>query len=146
MRAPVLKRLFGLYESSWIHLYFPVEVTCAWKKIAPTMKALLFDSGNSKAGPKVYALDVLIQLFKVELLFWILGMIESSRANYRLCLKLTAFSTLDFNFEKLNSFLLLLNRHWEWLLTMRALDVIIWLWKIEFPFLLHGRGEQTCLM
>ena len=37
-------------------------------------------------------------------LFWILGMIESSRTYYMLCLK---FNTLNFNFEKLNSFFLL---------------------------------------
>ena len=96
--------LFGRYEStlkSWIRLYFP---TYAWEKAAPTMKTLLLNSGNSKNELKVYVLDDIIQLWKVEFLFWTLSMIESSRVNFRLCLKLPDFCTLNFKFEKLNSF------------------------------------------
>ena len=57
-----------------------------------------------------------------------------------LCLKLTDFRALNFNFEKLNSFFFF------WLLAMKAQGVIIQLRKVEFPFLLHSKGKRTCLM
>ena len=43
----------------------------------------------------------------------LLPFLDSSRAHYRFCLKLKDFSTLNFDFEKLNSYFLLLNSHWE---------------------------------
>ena len=64
--------LSGRYEStskSWIHLYFPAYAPYAWEKVVSTLKALPFDFGNSKNGPEVYALDVIIQLWKVEFSF-----------------------------------------------------------------------------
>ena len=75
--------LFRRYEStskSWTRLYFPAYATYVWEKAAPTMKASLLDSGNNKNGPKVYALEVIIRLGKVDFLFWLLDMKESSRA------------------------------------------------------------------
>ena len=55
--------------------------------------------------------------------------IESKRAYYNLT-GVVDFRTLNFNFEKLNSFFLLLNSHWEWLLAMQALALKYMLWTL----------------
>ena len=108
--------------------------------IKPLLRTMVrkYAEGKGPVADSVRGLTTWCRGLQLLLTSWL----DRERTCPRLWLKLTNFSTLNFNLEKLNSFFLLRNSHWERLLAMKALDVIIQLRKVEFLFLLHGRRES----